>query len=179
MLGMRTYLLTAPRWVVGLFGGLVFGIGIAAIARFTSPPASWLAATVTGVITGALFGAVLAFTLDKQRRDLRAAAGDLPPGQLSEAYRAAAWGPIPGDPTVRAAAVRVAQRRLEAIRRARILFAILAILMTVGTVMNLLAGNYGLAAALAAAALAWGTELDQPRRLRRRLGRLSAEDQTV
>jgi hypothetical protein len=36
MLGMRTYLLTGPRWVVGLSSGLVFGIGMAAVTRFTS-----------------------------------------------------------------------------------------------------------------------------------------------
>lgn len=97
---------------------------------------------------------------------------------MIQAYRAAVWGPIPDDLTVRAAAARVAQRRLEAIRRGRIWFAILAILMTVIAVMNLLAGNYGLAAVLAAAALTWGIELYQPRRLRRRLGRLSAEERT-
>jgi hypothetical protein len=176
MLDVRTYLLTASRWVVGLSSGLVFGIGMAAMTRFTDPPASWRAAAVTGVVTGALLGTALAFGLDKQRRDLRAAAGDLPPGQLAEAYRAAVWGRLPGDPIVRAAAARVARRKLEAVRRARVLFAILAILMTVGAVMNLRAGNHGLAALLAAAAFAWGIELDQPRRLRRRIGRLSAEE---
>lgn len=178
---MRTYLLTAPRWVGGLSSGLVFGIGMVAVTRSTTPPASWSAAAVTGVVTGVLLGAVLAFTLDMQRRDLRTAAGDLRPGQLSDAYRAAVWGPIPGDPTIRAAAARVAQRRLEAIRRARITFAILVILMTVGGVTNLLAGDYGRAAVLATTALVWGIELYQPRRLRRRLGRLYAEDrnQTV
>jgi len=172
---MRTYLLTAPRWAVGLSSGLVFGFGIAAVTRFPSPPTTWLATLVAGVATGVLFGVVLAFTLDMQRRDLRAAAGDLPAGQLPDAYRAAVWGPIPGDPAVRAAAVRVAERRIEAIRRSRILYATFAILMTAGAVLNLLAGNYAVLALAAAVALLWGIELYQPKRLRRRLGRLSAE----
>ncbi|MFI7067948.1 hypothetical protein ACIBL3_43620 [Kribbella sp. NPDC050124] len=156
---MRTYLLTTPRWVVGLFSGLVFGLGMAALIRFSSPPASWREAAVIGGVAGVLFGSAMAFGLDRQRRELRAAAGDLPPRQLLEAYRAAFRGPMPDDPLVRSAAARVARRRLESLRRARILFVILAILMGIGAVTNLIGGDYWGAALLAAAALAWFAEL--------------------
>jgi uncharacterized membrane protein YraQ (UPF0718 family) len=170
---MRTYLLTAPRWAVGLYSGLFFGIGIAVVTRSFDQPTSWLVAAVTGVVTGVLIGAVMAFTIGVQRRDLRAAAGDLPAAQLLDAYRAAVRGPIPADPQVRAAAARVAQRLIHAVRQTWILSSALAILLVVGAVMNTTTGEYGLAAMLAAAALANATEVYQLKRLRRRVERLS------
>jgi hypothetical protein len=170
---MRTYLLTAPRRMVGLFSGLIFGIGSAVFARVIDPPTSWPVTAVIGVATGVLFGGAMAFTLGRQRRALRTAAGDLPPAQLSAAYRAAAWGPIPADPQIRAAAARVAQSRIEAVRRARILFAAGLFLLSAGAVVNVLAGNYGTAVLNVAAVLVLGSELYQLRRLPRRVESLS------
>jgi MFS family permease len=117
------YLLTAPRWVVGLGGGLLVATVAAVVFRFDDPTRSWTAAVLTGVVSGALLGGGLVLSLTMQRGELREAAGELPPPRLSAAYRAAVWGAIPSDPVIRAAAARVAERRLETLRP-RILVAI-------------------------------------------------------
>ncbi|MFC5264777.1 hypothetical protein ACFPJ1_21905 [Kribbella qitaiheensis] len=173
---MRTYLLTAPGWLVGLSSGLILGTGFAAVTRYADPRASWLAAAIVGVVVGVLSGAALAFAACRQRRELRVAAGDLPPAQLLDAYRAAVRGPVPVDPQIRAAAARVARRRIETARQTRILTVAAAILLAVGAVLNTLTGKYGLAVWLACAALANGAVVYEIKRLRRRLERLSAED---
>jgi hypothetical protein len=172
---MRMYLLTAPRWVVGLGGGLLIATVVAVVYRFDDPTRSWTASMLTGVVFGVLLGGGLVLDLTTQRGQLREAAGDLPPTQLSAAYRAAVWGEIPSDPVIRAAAARVAERRLETLRRSRILVAVIAIAMTVGTVLHVLADNYGLAGILAVAGLGWIVEFFQPARLRRRVELLSSE----
>lgn len=171
---MRTYLLTAPRLRVGLYSGLFSGIGIAIITRSMPGSPSWLAVAVSGVVAGVLLGGVMALTIERQRRDLRVAAGDLPPGQLPDAYRAAIRGPIPADPQARAAAARVAQRLINVVRETRALTAGTAILLLVLAVVNVTIGKYGLAALLTATALINASELYQLRRLRGRVERLSA-----
>ncbi|WP_143465714.1 hypothetical protein [Kribbella sp. ALI-6-A] len=172
---MRMYLLTAPRWVVGLGGGLLVATVVAVVFRLDNSTRSWTATVLTGVVFGVLLGGGLVLSVTTQRGELREAAGELPPAQLSAAYRAAVWGEIPSDPVVRAAAARVAQRRLEALRP-RILVAIIAIAMTVGAVLHALADNYGLAGVLAVAGLGWIVEFFQPARLRRRIELLSTEN---
>jgi hypothetical protein len=176
MRDMRMYLLTAPRWVVGLGSGLLIATVVAVVFRFDNSTRSWTASVLTGVVFGVLLGGGLVLSLTMQRGELREAAGELAPAQLSAAYRAAVWGEIPSDPVVRAAAARVAQRRLETLRRPRFLVAIIAIAMTVGTVLHVLADNYGLAGLLAVAGLGWIVEFFQPARLRRRLELLSADN---
>ena len=173
---MRTYLLTIPPWMAGLSSGLIFGAAFAAVTRFTAPPpVSWQAATIAGVIAGVLFGGALAYASVRQQRDLRAAAGDLPPAQQLDGYRAAVGGQIPANPQTRAAAARIAQRRIAELRQFRILSVIVVALLTLGAVTNLTAGEYILAALLLATALANGAQLYQLKRVRRQLQRLSAE----
>jgi hypothetical protein len=173
---MRTYLLTIPSWVVGLSSGLIFGAAFAVVTRFTAPPpVSWPTPAIAGVIAGVLFGGTLAYASRRQQRDLRAVAGDLPPAQQLDAYRAAVSGQIPAHPQTRAAAARIAQRRIEELRQFRILSVIVAALLTLGAVLNLTAGDYILAAFLLASALANGAQLYQLKRVRRQLQRLSAE----
>ncbi|WP_133806129.1 hypothetical protein [Kribbella caucasensis] len=173
---MRTYLVTTPPWMVGLASGLIFGGGFAAVTRFTAPtPVSWQAAAIAGVIAGLLFGGTLAYASGRQQRDLRAAAGDLPPAQQLEAYRAAVSGQIPANPQIRVTAVRIAQRRIEELRQFRIVSVIVTALLMLGAVMNLTAGEFMLAALLLAAALVNGAQLYQLRRVGRQLQRLSPE----
>jgi hypothetical protein len=172
------YLLTAPRWVVGLGGGLLVATVAAVVFRFDDPTRSWTAAVLTGVVSGALLGGGLVLSLTMQRGELREAAGELPPPRLSAAYRAAVWGAIPSDPVIRAAAARVAERRLETLRP-RILVAIIAIAMAIGTVLHVSAGNYRLAGILAVAGLGWIVEFFQSAHLRRRVELLSTENGSV
>jgi hypothetical protein len=172
---MRTYLLTAPRWMVGVFSGLIFGIGMAFIVRGISPPTpSWPATLVICLATGAGFGLTMAFTIGRQRHALLEAAGDLPPAQLLAAVRAAAWGPVPAEPQIRAAAGRVAQSRIVKIRRSRVLLLIVVVLFSALGVINALLGTYPSAALNVLVVLLMGSELYQLKRLPQRIERLSA-----
>jgi membrane associated rhomboid family serine protease len=92
MRDVRTYLLTAPRWAASMYSGLFFGICVAVVVLSMPGSTSWLAAAVSGAVIGGLFGALMTLTTGGQRRDLRAAAGDLPLTQLPDAYRAAVGG---------------------------------------------------------------------------------------
>lgn len=176
MSDMRNYLLTTPPWVVGLSSGLIFGAGFAAVTRFTAPPpVSWQAAAIAGVIVGVLFGGTLAYASRRRQQDLRAAAGDLPPAQQIEAYRAAVGGRIPANPQIRVSAARIARCRIEELRQFRILSVIVTALLTIGAGMNLAAGEYVLAGLLLAAALVNSAQVYQLRRVRRQLQRLSAD----
>jgi hypothetical protein len=169
---VRTYLLTSPRWALGLFGGLAFAVLSAVFVRATGST-SWPAAVLRSLLTGAFFGVIVSFTLNRQRRQLRAAAGDLPADQLTTAYRAAARGPVPADPQIRAAAVRIAQSRLATVRRVRVLMSLAAAFMLATAVVNALAGNLWLSILSVTSVVVWGSELYQLRRLPRRVEALS------
>jgi MFS family permease len=173
---MRMYLLTAPRWVVGLGSGLLIATVVAVVFQFDNSTRSWTASVLTGVVFGALLGGGLVLSLTMQRSELREAAGELPPAQLSAAYRAAVWGEIPRDPVVRAAAARVAQRRLETLRRPA---------ASGRDHRDCHDSRHRAARAgrqlrtrgvLAVAGLGWIVEFFQPARLQRRLELLSAEN---
>jgi hypothetical protein len=176
---MRTYLLTASPWLIGPTGGLIFGAAFAGVTEFTPPgPVQWQAAAIAGVVAGVLFGGALAYHCVRQQRDLRTAAGDLPPAQQLEALRAAGRGQIPADPRIRAVAAAIARRKVNDLGHMRIFSAILGVLLLLGAGMNVADGNYLLAALLTASALVNGAQLYQHRRIRRQLQRLSAEDFT-
>jgi hypothetical protein len=174
---MRTYLLTSPPWAVGLVSGLIFGAGFAAVTRFTAPPpVSEQVVAIAGVVAGVLVGGAVAYAGVRRQRDVRAAAGDLSPAQQLDAYRAAVGGQVPADPQIRAAAVRIAQRRIEELRQFCIVSVLLVALLLFGVVVNLTAGDYKLAALLSASALVNGAQLYEFKRVRRQLQRLSAEN---
>jgi hypothetical protein len=116
---MRAYLSKAPRWIMAVITGLPVGIMMAIYTKIDGPT-SWLGAVLGGLVGGVCFGAVMAFSIDKRRRAMRAAVGDLPRGEAKAARRAADHGPIPTDPEIRAAAVRIAtQLQLDLLRPIR------------------------------------------------------------
>jgi hypothetical protein len=176
---MRIDLADAPRWVAGVVTGIPFGAAMGVYTKIDGPT-SWTAAIVGGLITGVAFGTGMALWLDRQRRELRAAAGDLPAGKLMAARRAAHRGPVPIDPEIRAAARRIATRQLDRFLRTRKLFiAVMALAVVVGVGMALTGSPWRLLYALGAGALL----IDQrywPQRLRRRIALLSeATDETA
>jgi len=146
----------------------------------TLGPMSWTAAIVGGLIAGVVFGATMAFSLDKHRRDLRAAAGELPANTFTAARRAADRGPVPTDPNTRAAARRIATRQLERCRGVRIFFIAGSALLLVATVgMPVIGWRWRRLYALVAAGLLI-VQWYWPRRIRRRIQLLSeATEQTA
>ncbi|MFI7066066.1 hypothetical protein ACIBL3_34075 [Kribbella sp. NPDC050124] len=171
---MRTYLLTMSKRSAGVGTGLVFGVCVAFIAASYAGSISWPAMAISGAVGGGLFGAMTALMVHRGRRGMQAAAGDLPAAHLPDAYRAAVGGPIPADPLVRAAAARVAQHLIQAVRESWIVTLAMMILMAVMAAFNVLFGNYLFAALATGTMLAHASELHQLKRLPRRVERLAA-----
>jgi hypothetical protein len=65
---------------------------------------------------------------------MRAAVGDLPTDESNAAHRAADRGPIPDDPEIRAAALRIANRQVHLFRRVRKLFVVAMLFMLISGV---------------------------------------------
>ncbi|WP_041289369.1 hypothetical protein [Kribbella flavida] len=175
---MRIYLLTSPRWILGVIIGLASGILIGLVARFDIP-LTWPEALVCGAVIGSLLGVTLVFSVDRQRRQLRAAAGDLPPQMLAAAHRAAGGGPIPVDADVRGAAAKIAAQQLLFLRRNRSTFIVFMTVLVVSTAFNVLDGfGWGtmVPIVVGAATIAFG--LYWPRRLRDRIQQLSVDGHT-
>ncbi|MFI6833732.1 hypothetical protein ACIBG5_41930 [Kribbella sp. NPDC050241] len=108
---MRNNLSAAPKWVVALIMGTGFGAGMGIFIK--NDGSSWAETLVSGLILSVAFGIPMAFLFDKEQRQMRAVAGDIPTETWKSAYRAAASGPIPEDPEVRAAALRIATHQLR------------------------------------------------------------------
>jgi hypothetical protein len=167
---MRTDLADAPRWVLGTVTGIPFG---AATGVYTTidEPTSWTEAIVAGLIAGVIFGATMAYSLDQRRREVRAAAGDLPANKFRS--RAAARGPVPTDPEIRAAARRIATQQLDRFFRGRKLsIAAMALAVVFGVGMALTGSPWRLLYALGAGALLIN-QRHWPQRIRRRIALLS------
>lgn len=169
---MRTYL-TGPRWPFGVVAGVVLAVFSLLMARLTGTPMRWSIALPVSLLCGLLGGALIFLTLGRQRRLVREAVGDLPPDELTAAYRAAGTGPVPSDPRVRAAAVRLARSRADATRRGRPLLVGAVMLLAGSAVAQVLNDRYLLAALNAAAAVLLAGQLWQLKRLPRRIEELS------
>jgi hypothetical protein len=108
---VRNYLSAAPKWVVALIMGTGFGTWMGIFIK--NDGLSWTETVVSGLILGVAFGIPMAFWFDKERREMRVVEGDIPTEKLTAAHRAAWNGPIPEDPEVRAAALRITTHQLR------------------------------------------------------------------
>ena len=133
----------------------------------------WPEPLIAGASTGVLFGGSMVVMRERQQRQLHTAAGDLPADQVDAAGRAANRGPVPDDPTIRQAAARIAQSRLDSMVRMRVLVIIAIVLLTGSTVLNALDGEVSSAVITALGVLAMANLLYEVKRLRRRVARLT------
>jgi Flp pilus assembly protein TadB len=171
---MRAYLSKAPRWITAPIIGLPFGIMMGIYTKIDGPT-SWLGAVLGGLVGGVFFGAVMAFSLDKRRRSMRAAVGDLPTGEAKAARRAADRGPIPTDPEIRAAAVRIAtQQQLDLLCPvSRRLFIVAMVLSLTFSVVGAVTESPWYLLYALVPALLLTSQWYLPRRIRRRIKLLS------
>ncbi|MEV8378515.1 hypothetical protein AB0P21_37600 [Kribbella sp. NPDC056861] len=109
---MRASLKKIPLWgSVALLGGVVFGLAMGFYTKYDG--ASTRFAVVGGVLTGLSFGLVTALACRRLIRRWQDALGDIPSPVRRAADRALwRWRPVPADPEVRAAAIKVAEYRL-------------------------------------------------------------------
>jgi hypothetical protein len=105
---MRYYLNTAPRWVLCLIYGLPFG-AIMAIGILADNSSGALEIIAFGLVAGLVFGAGMTFVTGKQRGEVRTVIGEIPADRVRGVYRAAWTGPVPSEPELHAAALRLAR----------------------------------------------------------------------
>lgn len=132
---MRAYLNTAPRWVLWLVYGLPFGAAMA--IGIVGDDSSGAAEIVGfGLVAGVGFGVCLTFATDKQRREIREVIGEVPASELGTVYRAARRGPVPADPEIRAAALRLARHELAQARIGSMIGIPIVLLVVAGAVFR-------------------------------------------
>ena len=164
---MRTWLLTAPRWVHQVTSGVLFAVVWTAIWLVEDDDAPW-AALVGGVVAGALFGLLMGAWSHRTAQGTRAAIGELTPRERRAAARASWRGDVPADPGVRAAAVRMVDHQLALYLPLRAFTLVVGAVFLAGYVLAALISSpwWWLAAAFWAGMLA--LSLLAPSRLRRR-----------
>ncbi|QXG77692.1 hypothetical protein KUM42_09440 [Modestobacter sp. L9-4] len=137
---MRTWLLTAPRWVHRVASGVLFG-GLTAVFYGLEDDHSWTAALVGGVAGGVLFGLVMGSWSYRTARGTHAVVAGLTPAQRRTAARVSWHGPAPHDPAVRAAAVRMIDHQLALYLPLRAFTLIVGVLMLALYVMAALVSS--------------------------------------
>ena len=169
---MRTWLLTAPRWVHRVVSGVLFG-GSTALVPGVRGDSSWPASLAGGVVAGLVFGLVMGSWSYRTARGTRTAIGDLSPRERRTAARASWRGAAPTDPAVRDAAVRMVDHQLALYLPLRAFTLLVGALFLVGYVVAAVvsAPGWWLAAAFWAGMVA--LSLLAPGRLRRRRAMLA------
>ncbi|MEV6411368.1 hypothetical protein [Kribbella sp. NPDC051718] len=171
---MRERLGRIPTWaLVPLMGvpvGAAMGISV------TKDGGSTGSAMLSGILLGLFFGLAMTFALNRQRPLVRQALGtNTSPALRRAAIRAVRWGPVPADPEVRAAAIRLAEYQLNLLRGQRRVLLIVWPLLLAATIASTLAyDNAPWPIALVAIYLSLiGYQLLRPKILRARIEELT------
>ncbi|MFI5712864.1 hypothetical protein [Kribbella sp. NPDC051620] len=147
---MRITLNRLPSWAAGLLTFVVTTAGMAGIATLDGESAG--DALGSGAITGLFAGGAVAVAFWRKGDLFQQLFGDdNPPALRRPAARALRrTAPIPADPEVRAAAIRLADRQLALLGRWRIRSLIIWTVLLVGNVLGAVQGGspwrFGLAA---------------------------------
>lgn len=132
---MRAYLLTAPRWVLCPVYGLPFGL-VLATAILWDNAAGALQVIGFGLVIGLLYGVLVTFGSEKERRHVLAVIGDVSPDQLRLVCRASRRGPVPDDLEVRASSSRLAAHDAAKSLRALLLTTPFSLLLAAGVLFR-------------------------------------------
>ncbi|WP_041289519.1 hypothetical protein [Kribbella flavida] len=125
-------------------------------------------------MTGVPFGLLMGRWAAKCERDVRHSHGDLPADEVAVARRAAAGGPVPDDPQVRSAALRLANQQLAQFGgRTRMLRIAVLALVFGGSVVGVLNGSLWAWLPATALGVVLFSQWYLPRRIRRRIESLS------
>lgn len=156
--------------------GLIGAVGIGLFVR--TDGASWVETGGFAAVGGAMLGFAMWRFEPRIRRELEEVGGDLPAEKLELAHRAARRGPVPSDPEVRAAALRIASHQLGSsttwIPGPRLRTAMGA-LMAINAVGSGVSGSFWALIYGTSAALLLYSGLYYPRQLRSRIRLLSAD----
>jgi hypothetical protein len=103
---VRAYLNTAPRWILWLLYGVPFG-AVMSIGTAWDDWSDPLETILFGLVVGLPYGVFATFATEHPRREVLALIGEVPRDELSTVFRAARRGPVPADPELRAASLRL------------------------------------------------------------------------
>ncbi|GAA3578777.1 hypothetical protein [Kribbella ginsengisoli] len=171
---MRISVEKAPAWVICLLTGVPFGAYMGALSR--NDGSSLRSAVISGAAVGLAFGIAMAFAWRKRLLPLVQAVGpEASRADQRAAGRALRRGPVPADPEVRAAAIRLANRQLELLRLGRTRSLIILSLLLVVSVIGLFAdpGSFWHIPLVVAIPLLIAYQILRPRMLRARLEELT------
>ncbi|MEV6411369.1 hypothetical protein [Kribbella sp. NPDC051718] len=169
---MRTFLSKPPAWAVGLVSGVPFGIGMGFFIK--SDGDSLRASMISGTVLGVAFGVAMAFTLRRQLHLLvRTVGSEISPADRRAAGRALRRGPVPADPRIRAAAIRLARNQLELLQRWRLRSLVIFGLLLAVSITGVFAGSHWGITLVALYLFGLGYQLVRPRMLRSRLDELT------
>lgn len=116
---MNRWLIRAPWWALALINGVILAPFFMVIVH-VGKHMPWSEALVSGVVTGAICGAILATFVRAQHRHQLDSVGDVSEELRTKvASRGTLRGPIPDDPAEREATRRLLEAQLERIRRRR------------------------------------------------------------
>jgi hypothetical protein len=116
---MRRPSWNSPWWVFALLNGVLFG-GFETIDHLATGRHSVLSSLLAGVLGGVFFGLFMGFFSSRRGSRLRRDVGDVPVENQRAVARAAVRGPVPSDPAMRSAALRLAT--FQAVESRRQLF---------------------------------------------------------
>ncbi|MFI5706661.1 hypothetical protein [Kribbella sp. NPDC051620] len=135
------------------------------------PSATWK--LLIAAVSGLLIAAPLTWSLKQRWRLQDRAMGDAPVDVRRAAAKAAWKGPVPADPEVRAAALRLAEEHLAKTRKARVLVFVGVGLVLISAVASAVTGSPWRLLFVALYVPLLVTVLRAPGRLRRRIAQLS------
>lgn len=166
-----------PRWLRVAFACLVGGAGTGLLAK--TDGVSWTTSGVAAVIGGIVFAVAIWRFEPKWRRERAEIEGGLPADKLRLARRAAERGPVPADPEIRAAALRIASRNLTTLQRPgpRITTAI-GVVMAIATIGAAMSGSWWAPLYALSACATLYSGLYRPKQLRRRIELITATEHT-
>jgi hypothetical protein len=169
---VRTAIDKLPAWTTFLITAVPFGVAMGALIKNDGGSISF--AAVSGGILGLAFGIAMTFTLRWQLYALGDVLGkDTSPTERRAAARALRRGPVPADPEVRAATIRLAEHQLEVLRRRRPVSLFIWPLLLISSVFGMLDGSLWRIPLVAVYLLLLGYHLYRPRKLRSRLEELT------
>ncbi|WP_328333494.1 hypothetical protein OHA70_16710 [Kribbella sp. NBC_00382] len=169
---MRVSVEKTPAWVICVVTGVPFGAAMGFISR--SDGDSLRGAAISGAVVGLAFGIAMAFTLRRQLQHLvRAVGPDTSRVDRRAAGRALRRGPVPADPNVRAAAIRLARHQLELLGRWRLRSVIIWSLLLAISIVGIFDGSRWRIALVALYLFLLGYQVIRPRMLRSRLEELT------
>jgi Flp pilus assembly protein TadB len=173
---VRSFRSNRPKWLDALLFGVPFGIAMGFTAK--ADGASWLGAGFMAT-SGMPFGFFMAWWASGWPREADQPESDLTTDDLQLARRTALRGPVPADPKIQAAAIRIATHHLAQAMAHRKFMILVGGVMLIATVGAASTGSLWAVLFAFSAGTTFYHHGYRPRQLKRRTEVLRAADASV